>query len=326
MKRKLVWVSALLAVAVLLSAGIAWRHSRESALPANIAHANGRLEMTRVDVAVKYGGRIVALPVHEGDLLAAGAIVAREDDAELRAQLDAARATRERATATRQRASDEADASTAQVRLARLEWTQASNLFASGQVSGVERERRQYALDGAQAAQDAARAAQGEASAAIAEADAQIARLQAVIDETIIRAPLAGRVEYRVVEVGTVLPAGGRVVSMLNPEDIYFTTFLPGQQAGRLSIGEEARIVLDAFPGEPIPATVGYVAGEAQFTPKYVETQGERAKLMYRVKLQLPLEVASRLAPRLKGGMTGEGYVRLDASQPWPPALAAHGG
>ncbi|WP_042270648.1 HlyD family secretion protein [Paraburkholderia heleia] len=325
MKRKLVWIGAVLAVAALLSAGVAWRHNREGALPADIAHANGRLEMTRVDVAVKYGGRIVALPVHEGDLLAAGAVVAREDDAELRAQLDAAKAARERAAATRQRAGDEADASTAQVRLARLEWTQASNLFASGQISGVERERRQLALDGAQAALDAARAAQGEASAAIAEADAQVARLQAVIDETIIRAPLAGRVEYRVVEVGTMLPAGGRVVSMLNPEDIYFTIFLPGPQAGRLAIGAQARIVLDAFPGEPIPARVGYVASDAQFTPKYVETQGERAKLMYRVKLQLPPEVARRFAARLKGGMTGDGYVRLDASKPWPAALAAHG-
>ncbi|WP_091997829.1 HlyD family secretion protein [Paraburkholderia lycopersici] len=325
MKKKLIGIGAVAAAVALLAAGGAWLHSREAALPANVAHANGRLEMTRVDVAVKYGGRIVALPVHEGDLLAAGAVVAREDDAELRAQLDAASAARERAAAARQRAQDEADASATQVRLARLEWTQASNLFAAGQISAVERERRQLALDGAQATQDAARAAQGEALAAVAEADAQIARLQTVIAETTIRAPLAGRVEYRVVEVGTVLPAGGRVVSMLDPEDIYFTIFLPGPQAGRLAIGEEARIVLDAFPGEPVPARVGYVASDAQFTPKYVETQGERAKLMYRVKLQLSPEVARRLSPRLKGGMTGEGYVRLDASQPWPHGLAARG-
>jgi HlyD family secretion protein len=325
MKRRLIWIGAALAVAALLGAGIVWQHNREGALPANLADANGRLELTRVDVAVKYGGRIVALPVHEGDLLAAGAVVAREDDGELRAQLDAARAARERAVAARQRAQDEADARTTQVRLARLEWTQASNLFASGQISAVERERRQLALDGAQAAQDAARAAQGEANAAVAEADAQIARLQTVLDETTIRAPIAGRVEYRIVEVGTVLPGGGRVVSMLDPDDIYFTIFLPGPQAGRLAIGDEARIVLDAFPGEPIPARIGYVASDAQFTPKYVETQGERAKLMYRIKLQLQPEVARRLASRLKGGMTGEGYVRLDASNAWPPALAVRG-
>lgn len=83
--------------------------------------------------------------------------------------------------------------------------------------------------------------------------------------------------------------------------------------------------MLDAFPGEVIPARIGYVAGEAQFTPKYVETEGERAKLMYRVKLQLPVEVARKLAPRLKAGMTGEGYVRLDPAKPWPATLDSRG-
>ncbi len=63
------------------------------------------------------------------------------------------------------------------------------------------------------------------------------------------------------------------------------------------------------------------MASEAQFTPKYVETDAERAKLMYRVKLQLTPEVARRYAARLKAGMTGDGFVRLDATQPWPAAL-----
>lgn len=146
-----------------------------------------------------------------------------------------------------------------------------------------------------------------------------------MLAETTIRSPIAGRVEYRIVEVGAVLPAGGRVATMLNPDDIYFTIFLPGPKAGAFAIGAEARIVLDAFPNDPIPARVGYVSSDAQFTPKYVETAAERAKLMYRVKLQLPVDVARRLAPRLKAGMTGNGFVRLDPSQPWPATLAVHG-
>lgn len=323
MNKKLRWaVLAVMAVA-LAGAGAWWLHDRGAAWPDDIAFANGRLEMARIDVAVKYGGRVVDLPVHEGDVLAAGALIAREDDSELLAQIDAANASRERAFGAAARAGAELDASAANARLAGLEWTETSKLFGDGQVSGVERQRRRFALDGAQAGQQAARSALDEAHAAIAEADAQIARLKSVLAETTVRAPVAGRVEYRIVEVGAVLPAGGRVATMLNPDDIYFTIFLPGPKAGELAIGAEARIVLDAFPNDPIPARVGYVSSDAQFTPKYVETAGERAKLMYRVKLQLPIDVARRLAPKLKAGMTGNGFVRLDPSRAWPAALAA---
>ncbi|WP_321868838.1 HlyD family secretion protein [Paraburkholderia tropica] len=325
MNKKLVWTLAAVASVAAIGAAVVWQRNQGRGLPDNVAQANGRLELARVDVAVKYGGRIVDLPVHEGDVLAAGAVVARQDNVELRAQLDAAKAIRERAADAATRAAAQLDASGAQVRLAQLESSQAIKLFDDAQISPVERDRRRLALEGAQAGESAARAARAEAQSAIAEADAQVARMQAVLNDTIVRAPLAGRVEYRVVEVGTVLPAGGRVVSMLNPDDIYFTIFLPGPQAGKLAIGADARIVLDAFPREPIAARIGYVSDDAQFTPKYVETDSERAKLMYRVKLQLPLDVARKLASRLKGGMTGEGYVRVDPSRPWPQALAVRG-
>ncbi|WP_321901374.1 HlyD family secretion protein [Paraburkholderia tropica] len=325
MNKKLVWTLAAVASVAAIGAAVVWQRNQGRSLPDNVAQANGRLELARVDVAVKYGGRIVDLPVHEGDVLAAGAVVARQDNDELRAQLDAAKAIRERAADAATRAAAQLDASGAQVRLAQLESSQAIKLFDDAQISPVERDRRRLALEGAQAGESAARAASAEAQSAIAEADAQVARMQAVLNDTIVRAPLAGRVEYRVVEVGTVLPAGGRVVSMLNPDDIYFTIFLPGPQAGKLAIGADARIVLDAFPREPIAARIGYVSDDAQFTPKYVETDSERAKLMYRVKLQLPLDVARKLASRLKGGMTGEGYVRVDPSRPWPQALAVRG-
>lgn len=324
MNKKLSW-PLIATIVAMIGGGIGWKYTRHPAWPDDIAHANGRLEIARVDVAVKYGGRVVDLPVHEGDILAAGAVVAREDNAELQAQLEAARAARTRAAEAALRALAETNASGAREQLARLEWTQASKLFDEGQISEVERERRQLALEAARAGQQVSRSAFGEAQAAITETDAQISRLQAALAETTVHAPVAGRVEYRVVEVGTVLPAGGRVATMLNPDDIYFTIFVPGPQAGKLSIGADARIVLDAFPGDPIPARVGYVSSDAQFTPKYVETESERAKLMYRVKLQLPLTVARRLAPKLKAGMTGEGYMRLDPSRPWPPALGVHG-
>jgi len=321
MKKKPGWgIAALLSVMV-VAGTLWWLGTHRDPWPAYVVHSNGRMEIGRLDVAVKYGGRVIDLPVREGDAVAAGAVVARQDDAELQAQLSLANAARERAMQAASRAQAEIDARASRQRLARLELTEAVKLYQDQQISSVERDRRQFGLDGENAGAAGARAALGEARAAIVEADAQIARLKVLLDESVIHAPVAGRVEYRVIEVGAVLPAGGRVVSLLNLADMYFTVFLPAGAAGKLAIGDEARIVLDAMPDEPIPARVGFVASEAQFTPKYVETDAERAKLMYRVKLQLTPEMARHYAARLKAGMTGDGFVRLDASQPWPAAL-----
>ncbi|MCP3017772.1 HlyD family secretion protein [Cupriavidus basilensis] len=321
MKLKPGWGIAVLFVAGAIGAAVWWLGSQRDPWPAYVVHSNGRMEIGRLDVAVKYPGRVIDLPVREGDALAAGAVVARQDDAELLAQLSLATAARERAVQAASRAQAEIGGRESRQRLARLELTEAVKLYQDRQISSVERDRRQLGLDGESAGVTGARAALGEANAAIAEADAQIARLKILQDEATIRAPVAGRVEYRVIEVGTVLPAGGRVVSLLNLADMYFTVFLPAGAAGKLAIGDEARIVLDAMKDEPIPARVSFVASEAQFTPKYVETDAERAKLMYRVKLQLAPEVAQRYAAKLKAGMTGDGFVRLDARQPWPAAL-----
>ncbi|WP_454720770.1 MULTISPECIES: HlyD family secretion protein [Cupriavidus] len=319
------WGIAALLLAMSGAGALWWLGTHRDPWPPYLVHSNGRMEIGRLDVAVKYGGRVVDLPVREGDTLPAGAVVARQDDAELQAQLNLATAARERAVQAASRAQAEIDARASRQRLARLELTEAAKLYQDSQISSVERDRRQLGLDGESAGVAGARAALGEARAAVTEADAQIARLKILLDDSVIHAPVAGRVEYRVIEVGAVLPAGGRVVSLLNLADMYFTVFLPAGAAGKLAIGDEARIVLDAMPDEPIPARIGFVAAEAQFTPKYVETDAERAKLMYRVKLQLAPEVAQRYAARLKAGMTGDGFVRLDATRPWPATLAPRG-
>ncbi|KJK24670.1 hemolysin secretion protein D [Burkholderiaceae bacterium 16] len=321
MKIKPGWGIAALFLAAVTGTALWWFAGQRDPWPAYVVHSNGRMEIGRLDVAVKYGGRVIDLPVREGEALSAGAVVARQDDAELLAQLDLATAARERAVQAASRAQAEIDARASRQRLARLELTEAVKLYQDRQISSVERDRRQLGLDGESASVTGARAALGEARAAVVEADAQIARLRILRDEATVRAPVAGRVEYRVIEVGTVLPAGGRVVSLLNLADMYFTVFLPAGAAGKLAIGDEARIVLDAMQGEPIPARISFVASEAQFTPKYVETDAERAKLMYRVKLQLTPEVAQRYAAKLKAGMTGDGFVRLDATRPWPAGL-----
>ncbi len=319
--KRITW--ALGAVAVAAAAGWAtWINTHRDNTPDGLMRANGRLEVERIEIAAKYPGRVVELPIHEGDWVKEGAVMARQDSTELLAQRDAIEAARERATQAMARASAETDVRKVQARIAQLELNHTQKLRQDALVSGAEVERREAQRDGERAGVKVATAAIGEATAARAEADAQIRRINVAIEDMTLRAPVAGRIEYRVVEPGSVIPSGGRVATLLNTSDVYMTVFLPTSIAGKLKVGDEARIVLDAAKQFVVPAQVSFVASEAQFTPKYVETATEREKLMYRVKLKVPVEVATQYGSYVKAGLTGNGYVRTDPKATWPTELA----
>lgn len=314
---------ALGALALAAAAGWAtWLNMHRDRTPEGLMRANGRLEVERIEIAAKYPGRVIDLPVKEGDRVEAGALIAQQDSSELLAQLEAINAARQRATQAMARASAETDVRKAQARIAQMELNHTQTLRQDALVSSAELERREAQRDGERAGVQVATAAIGEASAARAEADAQIKRIKVAIEDMSLRAPVAGRIEYRVVEPGSVIPSGGRVATLLNTSDVYMTVFLPTAIAGKLQVGDEARIVLDAAPQFVVPAQVSFVAAEAQFTPKYVETASEREKLMYRVKLQVPADIATRYGSYVKAGLTGNGFVRTDAKAAWPAELA----
>ena len=151
---------------------------------------------------------------------------------------------------------------------------------------------------------------------------AMVARLQADIDDSQLKAPRAGRVQYRVTQPGEVLGAGGNVLNLVDLTDVYMTFFLPERQAGRVALGSEVRLVIDAAPQYVIPARVSYVASVAQFTPKSVETANEREKLMFRVKARLDPELLSKHLQQVKTGVPGMAYLRLDPDAEWPAHLA----
>ncbi len=100
------------------------------------------------------------------------------------------------------------------------------------------------------------------------------------------------------------------------------TVFLPTSEAGRVALGSQARLVLDAVPNAVFPATESFVAAEAQFTPKAVETANEREKLMYRVKLAIDPKLLETYREYVKAGLTGNAYVQVAAGAAWPQRLA----
>lgn len=309
-----------LAGVLLLTAAYWWKHQHADPLPAGVHRANGRLELTRIDVAAKYPGRLVTLQIHEGEPVEAGQILGTQEGDELLAKLAQAEAALGRALSEQARARSGQEAQARKVALARLEWQQAEGLRAQQEISAVELDRRRLVLEAESAAQTGSGNQVTTAGHAADEARAQIRLVQAMLDGLQLRAPIAGRVEYRLVEPGVMLPPGGRVAVLLDPQDASLTVFYPATVAGALKVGDEARIVLEGFEGRALPATVDMVDSDAQFTPKYVETTRERQNLVYRVKLRIPREVAREFNGKLKGGVVGDGYVRTDV-QPWPVGL-----
>jgi HlyD family secretion protein len=323
-RQSIVLIVAGIAVVAAAAAGLYWwQVQRAHALPAYIVKTNGRLEFARIDIAVKNPGRIVELSVHEGEHATAGQVLAKQDDAELKAQLAGARAQRAEALGAIAGAQAELKAHQSSEALAKLEETQTQGLYQKKLVSDVELQRRQLTLRSETAAVAAAAAELAQAKTSLEESDAAISRLEVQLGETLIKTPGAGRIEYKVIENGAVLPPGGRVATLLDPTDVYMTVFLGSRIAGKLRVGEEARIVLDGLEEQPIPATVSFISPEAQFTPKFVETASERDKLVYRIKLQIPAAVAAQYEGQLKAGATGNGYVRLQDNGRWPTILLA---
>jgi HlyD family secretion protein len=126
---------------------------------------------------------------------------------------------------------------------------------------------------------------------------------------------------YRLAEPGEVLAAGGKALTLIDLADVYMEIFLPSEQAAALKIGAEARFTVDYEPNRVGPGYVSFVAPEAQFTPKEVETRSEREKLMFRVKIQVPRELVLHYVERVKTGVRGVGYVKFKDTAVWPDWL-----
>ena len=316
------WVLALAVVAG--GAYYIYQH-RPAGLPAGFASGNGRLEATEVDVATKIAGRLAELGPREGDWVEAGAVVGRLDADDLRAQLKVAEAQVVQA----QKAVDETRAgvrkSKADATLAGKTLKRSEELVGRGFISRNKLDSDQTGMEGAMAGMAQAQSRVAEADAAVAAAKARVESLRATLNDTSLKAPINGRVLYRLAEAGEVLAAGGKALTLVDLSDMYMTVYLPTDKAGQVALGAEARIVLDALPGQAIPATVSFVAPKAQFTPREVETRSEREKLMFRIKLRADPAWLAAHRDLAKGGMPGVAYVRLDAHATWPATLPANG-
>ena len=346
--RRRVIVALMLAIGAVAGCG-AWRMVPDPGLPDGIASGNGRVEATEIDIAAKIPGRVQDISVNEGDFVTAGQVIAVMNTDQLQAQRRQAQAQLERArigvdtaqALLTQRIAEQlsaqaviaertAELDNADRRLARSQELVKTNATPV-QTLDNDRAAQQRATASLQSARaqeaateaaiNAARASVVDAKAAVDAAQAAVDAVTADIDDSTLRSPRDGRVQYRIAQPGEVLAAGGRVLNMVDLSDVYMTFFLPTAQAGRVPMGAEVRLVLDAVPNYVIPAKATFVSDVAQFTPKTVETRDEREKLMFRIKAQVPADLLRRHIQQVKTGLPGVAYVRLDPSVAWPESL-----
>lgn len=317
--KRSVLIGAVVIAAV--AALAAWQWSQRNETATGIAIANGRIEAEEIDVATKMPGRVMEILVEEGDFIEKASILARFDERELKAAFARAEAERRRADQAVKQAEAQIKLRDSQCALARKEFERTKQLHDSGHATAQRLDARRTDKEVAEAACVAARAELENAHELVAAMTAEAQRLEEQLGETVITAPRTARVLYRLAEPGEVLPAGGRVATLIDPTDVFMTVFLPTSEAGRLSIGADARIVLDAVPEIAIPAKVSFVASRAQFTPRQVETADERAKLMFRVKLKIDPALLGRYKERVKTGLPGVAYIDVAGEGSWPASL-----
>ncbi len=150
-------------------------------------------------------------------------------------------------------------------------------------------------------------AKQAEAAAAEANrADAVVSEAEAALHKHVVPAPGPGIVDSLNVEQGEVASPGASLITLINPDDLWVTVYVPEPDLAKVKIGQRAEVAVDGQE-QPFPAEVYWIAEEAEFTPKYIRTKRERARLVYAVKVR-PQDPLGRLKP----GMPADVAIFLD--------------
>lgn len=290
---------------------------------AGFTSSNGRIEAQSVAVATKYAGRVTEMLAAEGEMVEAGAILARMDDRDMQAQLLGAKAAVLRAQAALRVAEAGVMQAESALAVATTNRERVAKLNADGHAAQSVLDDAENALTAASASRAMAEAQVADAKALIEVAEAQVAQIEVALDDLTIRAPIRGRVLYRLREPGEVMAAGASIFTLLDLGDVWMNLYLPAGAVGRLMLNDEARLILDPVPHYVIPARVTFISPEAQFTPRAVETESERQELVFRVKLTIPRELLAGVEGYVKSGVRGIGFVRSDpAVADWPADLA----
>jgi HlyD family secretion protein len=327
-------VSIVLVIAVIIGAAIWWRWQTGAARNSKAIRGSGIIEVTEVDVAFEVPGTIAERYVDEGALLDKGEPIARLDDREYRLQVERASAARAAAESRyhmvlkgpRGQEIDQGlaalEAAEAELANQQRELQRIKSLYDSRVVSQAEFDRVNTAFAAAEAVRDKARAQldmlkEGsraeeveEARARLREAEKALALAELNLSRCQLFAPLAGRVLSKNREAGETVPAGASIVTLGDLTRPWLNLYIGERDLGKVSLGMKAEVTVDSFPTQPFAGKVAFISEKAEFTPKNIQTQDERVKLVYRIKIEL-----ENRNQALKPGMPADAVLLLDHEQ-----------
>ena len=310
--------------------------------PANQLTLSGNIETHESLVSFKAQGRIVELPIEEGQQVEQGALLARIDDADLRQRVRVGQAalgvsqsnlallmagTRHQEVKAAEQSMMEAQADLEQKK---IDSERAQKLFAKDEVSAQERDQAATALKRAEAVYQVAQQRHNEAvegsrkeelaiaRANINESSANLGLSQVNLSYTVLRAPSAGVITVRQAELGEVVSPGSPVVTLSDLDHIWLRAYIDETDLGRIHWGQEATITTDTYPGKQYHGRISFISSTAEFTPKSVQTTKERVTLVYRIKIDI-----DNYNHELKPGMPADAHINLGAGRQNPASSGA---
>lgn len=328
-RRKLFLVLLIVAVVAVLW----WRLLFVAGEPQGQIRLSGNIEVTDAEVSFRIAGHVRERLVSEGDRVARGSVVARLESTDLehevalrRAEVAVARATLDELQAGyRVEEVAQARAALAQARAeltrAETDWQRQQALFAQGAVAARETEALQAAFAVArgradEAGQRLALLVKGfrpeqieQASARLQQAEEALALARTRLGYAELTAPLSGVVLSENVESGEFVAAGTPVVTLAVLDTVWLRAYINETDLGRVKLGQPARVATDTYPGKIYRGTVTFIAQDAEFTPKNVQTDKERVKLVYRIKITL-----ANPEQELKPGMPADAEIDITDS------------
>lgn len=318
-------IGAIIVVVLALAALLIMRRTPTET---GVLKVSGTIEVTTVELSFKVGGRLAQRLVDEGEMVTAGQLVARLEDDELKEDKSARTAEKQvaqAALADLQAGSRREEIAQAEAVLARMK-AEAERLRKDALRSEALFKRDvipQKDLDAARAGRDASAAAVHEAEqhlkllrigprpdavqqakSQVKAAEAGLALADTRLSQSTLTAPLSGLVLSKHAEQGEMLAVGAPVVTIGKMDDVWLRAYIPEAEMGRVKVGQRARVTVDTWPGRAFEGTVSFISPEAEFTPKNVQTEKERVKLVYRIKITL-----ANPRMELKPGMPADAVI-----------------
>jgi HlyD family secretion protein len=329
-------IPVLILLAVAIAAGVYFYPRLASKpAPANQLTLSGNIEAHESLISFKVPGRIVELPVEEGQEVEQGALLARLEDSDARQKVHIDEAgvrvresdlaltmagTREQEVKAAQQSMIDAQADLDQKR---LDNDRATQLFGKDEISTQDRDLAATALKRAEAIFKAAQQRYNEAVEGSRNEDIEIARAnlnqananlglsRVNLDYTVLHTPSAGVITVRQAELGEVVAPGSPVVTLADLDHIWLRAYIAETDLGSIHWGQEATVTTDTYSGKQYRGRISFISSSAEFTPKSVQTYKERVTLVYRIKIDI-----DNLNHELKPGMPADAHLDLVAAQP----------